>query len=37
MGGACSAHGGGEGCTQHFGWEAGREETTGKTYALMGG
>jgi hypothetical protein len=23
--------GGGEGCIQHFGWEAGREETTRKT------
>jgi hypothetical protein len=22
MGGACGAHGGGEGCVQHFGWEA---------------
>jgi hypothetical protein len=22
MGGACGAHGGGEGCIQHFGWEA---------------
>jgi hypothetical protein len=22
MGGACVAHGGGEGCIQHFGWEA---------------
>jgi hypothetical protein len=21
MGGACGAHGGGEGCIQHFGWE----------------
>jgi hypothetical protein len=27
MGGACGAHGGGEGCIQHFGWE----ETTMKT------
>jgi hypothetical protein len=31
MGGACGAHGGGEGCIQHFGWEASREETTRKT------
>jgi hypothetical protein len=22
MGGACGLHGGGEGCIQHFGWEA---------------
>jgi hypothetical protein len=22
IGGACGAHGGGEGCIQHFGWEA---------------
>jgi hypothetical protein len=22
MGGACGVHGGGEGCIQHFGWEA---------------
>jgi hypothetical protein len=22
MGGVCGAHGGGEGCIQHFGWEA---------------
>jgi hypothetical protein len=22
MGGACGAHGGGEGCDKHFGWEA---------------
>jgi hypothetical protein len=22
MGGACGMHGGGEGCIQHFGWEA---------------
>jgi hypothetical protein len=22
MSGACGAHGGGEGCIQHFGWEA---------------
>jgi hypothetical protein len=22
MGGACGAHGGGEGCIQHYGWEA---------------
>jgi hypothetical protein len=22
MGGTCGAHGGGEGCIQHFGWEA---------------
>jgi hypothetical protein len=22
MGGACGAHGGGERCIQHFGWEA---------------
>jgi hypothetical protein len=22
MGGACGAYGGGEGCIQHFGWEA---------------
>jgi hypothetical protein len=25
------AHGGGERCIQHFGWEAWREENTGKT------
>jgi hypothetical protein len=24
MGGACGAHGGGEGCIQYFGWEAWR-------------
>jgi hypothetical protein len=29
--GVCGAHGGGEGCIQHFGWEAWREETTRKT------
>jgi hypothetical protein len=22
IGGACGAHGGGEGCIQHFGWDA---------------
>jgi hypothetical protein len=31
MGGACGAHGGGERCIQHFGWESWRKETTGKT------
>jgi hypothetical protein len=31
LGGACSVHGRGEGCIQHFGWEAWREETTRKT------
>jgi hypothetical protein len=31
MDGVCGAHGGGEGCIQHFGWEACREETTRNT------
>jgi hypothetical protein len=31
MGGACGAHGGGEGCIEHFGWDALGEETTRKT------
>jgi hypothetical protein len=30
MGGACGTYGGGEGCIQHFSWEAWREETLGK-------
>jgi hypothetical protein len=30
MGGACGAHGGGERCIQHFGWEARREELLGR-------
>jgi hypothetical protein len=30
MGGACDMHGGGEGCKQHFGWEAWREEPLGR-------
>jgi hypothetical protein len=31
VGGTSSTPGGGERCLQGFGWEAGREETTGKT------
>jgi hypothetical protein len=31
VGGTCGTHGGGERCLQGFGWEARREETTGKT------
>jgi hypothetical protein len=31
MGGTCNTHGGGERCLQEFGFEARREETTGKT------
>jgi hypothetical protein len=31
VGGTCSTHGGGERCLQGFGWEAQREDTTGKT------
>jgi hypothetical protein len=31
MGGTCGTHGGGERCLQDFGWEALREEITGKT------
>jgi hypothetical protein len=31
VGGSCGTHGGGERCLQGFGWEARREETTGKT------
>jgi hypothetical protein len=31
VGGTCGAHGGGERCLQNMGWEARREETTGKT------
>jgi hypothetical protein len=31
LGGTCGTHGGGERCLQDFGWEARREETTGKT------
>jgi len=35
VGGTCSTHGGGESCLQGFGWEALRQETTGKTYHIM--
>jgi hypothetical protein len=31
MGWTCDTHGGGERCLQGFGWEARRQETTGKT------
>jgi len=31
VGGTCGTHGGGERCLQGFGWEARRQETTGKT------
>jgi hypothetical protein len=31
VGGTCGTHGGGERCLKGFGWEARREETTGKT------
>jgi hypothetical protein len=31
VGGTCSTHGVGERCLQVFGWEARRQETTGKT------
>jgi hypothetical protein len=31
VGWTCGTHGGGERCFQGFGWEARREETTGKT------
>jgi hypothetical protein len=31
VGGTCCMHGGGEMCLQGFGWEALKEETTGKT------
>jgi hypothetical protein len=31
VGGTCGTHGGGVRCLQSFGWEARREETTGKT------
>jgi hypothetical protein len=31
VGGTRGTHGGGERCLQRFGWEALREETTGKT------
>jgi hypothetical protein len=31
VGGTCDTHGGGESCLQGFGWEARRQETTGKT------
>jgi hypothetical protein len=34
--GICSTHGGEERCLQGFRWEVRREETTGKTYALVG-
>jgi len=30
VGGTCGTHGGGERCLRGFGWEARREETTGK-------
>jgi hypothetical protein len=31
VGGTCGTHGGGERCLEGFGWEARRQETTGKT------
>jgi hypothetical protein len=31
VGWTCGTHGGGERCLQDFGWEARRQETTGKT------
>jgi len=31
VGGTCGTQGGGERCLQGFGWEARKEETTGKT------
>jgi hypothetical protein len=31
MGWTCGTYGGGERCLQGFGWEAQRQETTGKT------
>jgi hypothetical protein len=31
MVGTCGTHGGGKMCLQDFGWEARRQETTGKT------
>jgi hypothetical protein len=33
VGGTCGMHRGGVRCLQGFGWEARREETTGKTKA----
>jgi hypothetical protein len=33
VGGTCGTRGGGERCLEVFGWEARREETTGKTHA----
>jgi hypothetical protein len=30
MGGACGEHGGGEGCIQHFGWEAEERRPLGR-------
>jgi hypothetical protein len=30
VGGTCGMHGGGERCLQGFGWEAQRQETTGR-------
>jgi hypothetical protein len=31
VGGTCGTHGGGEKCLRSLGWEARKEETTGKT------
>jgi hypothetical protein len=31
VGGTCGTRGGGVRCLQGFGWEAGKEETVGKT------
>jgi hypothetical protein len=31
VGGTCGMHGGGERCLESYGWEARREEGTGKT------
>jgi hypothetical protein len=31
VGGTCGTHGEGERCLQDSGWEAGKQETTGKT------
>jgi hypothetical protein len=33
VGWTCGTHGGGESCLQGFGWEAQRQEITGKTMA----
>jgi hypothetical protein len=35
VGRTCGMHGGGKRCLLSFGWEAQREESTGKTYVKM--